>query len=120
MQGISSEEEEIVIRKCRRRSRFEMINKEVKIWTSSSKKQEAPPELTNTEDEIRLEHMKIKVKRAALECDDFVLQEHLKYLMYIERSSHGDQKKYKLIDELNLKNCVRLKRKTTKKLFVGT
>ena len=39
--------------------------------------------------------------------------------MYVNRSSHGDSKKYKLIDELNSKNCVRLMIKTTSKLFVG-
>ena len=35
--GISSEEEEIGIRKFRRRSKVENINKEEKGWTSSSK-----------------------------------------------------------------------------------
>ena len=74
MKGSSNEEEDIGIRKCRRRSRVDIINREVKVWTSSSKQQEAPPEPTNTKEEIRLEHMKIKVKRAALEWDDFVLQ----------------------------------------------
>ena len=39
--------------------------------------------------------------------------------MYVERSSPGDPKKDKLIDESNFKNCIRLKRKTTRKLFVG-
>ena len=39
--------------------------------------------------------------------------------MYIECSSCGDPKKDKLIDELNFKSCVRLKRKTTSKFFVG-
>ena len=47
--------------------------------------------------------MKIKVKRAALEWDDFVLQEQLKSLMYVDRSLRGDPKNYKLTDELNLK-----------------
>ena len=37
MKGISSEEEEIVIRKCRGRSIIEIMNKEVKGWISSSK-----------------------------------------------------------------------------------
>ena len=39
--------------------------------------------------------------------------------MYVDRSLSGDPKKYKFIDELNFKNCMRLKRKTTNKLFVG-
>ena len=56
--------------------------------------------------------MKRKVKIAALEWDDFVLQEQLKYLMCVDRSLCGDPKKDKLIDELNFKNCVRLKRNT--------
>ena len=43
IKGSSSEEEDIEIRKYRRRIRFEIINKEVIGWTSSSKKQEAPP-----------------------------------------------------------------------------
>ena len=49
------------------------------------KKQESPTERTKNEDEIHLEQMKIKVKTAALEWDDFVLQEQLKYLMYVDR-----------------------------------
>ena len=57
----------------------------MKEWTSSSKQQEDPPEPTNIKKEIHLEHMKRKVKRAALEWDDFVLQEQLKSLMYIDR-----------------------------------
>ena len=66
MKGNSSEEEYIGILKCRRRSRVEIMNKEVKGWTSSSKQQEAPPELTKTKEDISLEHMKRKVKRAAI------------------------------------------------------
>ena len=42
MKGSSSEDEEIGIRKCRRRSRVDIINEEVKGWTPSSKQQEAP------------------------------------------------------------------------------
>ena len=80
----SSEEENIGIRKCRRRSRVDNMNEEVKGWTSSSKQQESPPEITKTKEEIRLEQMKREVKRASLEWDDFVLQEKLKYLMYVD------------------------------------
>ena len=54
------------------------MNKEVKGWTSSSKQQEAPQELTNTKEEICLEQTKRKVKTSALEWDDYVLQEQLK------------------------------------------
>ena len=50
--------------------------------------------------------MKRKAERAALEWGDFVIQEQLKSLLYVDRSSHGDQKKEKLIDELNYKICV--------------
>ena len=67
MKGNSSEEEYIGILKCRRRSRVEIMNKEVKGWTSSSKQQEAPPELTKTKEEIRLEQMEIKINRSVLE-----------------------------------------------------
>ena len=70
----------------------------MKVWTSSSKQQEVPPELTNTKEEIRLEHMNRKVKRASLQCDGFVIQEQLKFLMCVDRSSGGDPKKDKLID----------------------
>ena len=59
------------------------MNEEVKGWTSSSKQQEDPTEPTNTKEEIRLEQMKRKVKRADLELDDFVLQEQLKSLIYV-------------------------------------
>ena len=39
MKVISSEEEDIGIRKCRRRILVEIMNEEVKGWTSSSKQQ---------------------------------------------------------------------------------
>ena len=73
MKGSISEEEEIGIRKCRKRSRVVIVNEEVKGWTSSSQKQEAPPEPTMTKYYIRLEQMKIKVEVAALESNDFLL-----------------------------------------------
>ena len=63
----SREEEEIGIRKCRIISRVDIINEELKGWTSSSKQQEAPPEPKNTKEEIRLEQTKRNVERAALE-----------------------------------------------------
>ena len=63
--------------------------------------------------------MKKMVKRAALEWDIFVFQEHLKSLMYDDRSLRGDPMKYKLIDELNFKNCLLLRRNKTSKFFVG-
>ena len=62
--------------------------------------------------------MKVKVNRVSLEWDDFVLQEQLKYLMYVDRSLCCDPIKYKLIDELNFKNCLRLSRNKTSKFFV--
>ena len=82
---------------------FDIMKKEVKGWKSSSKQQEALPELTNTKKDIRLEQMKRKVKRASLEWDYFVLQEQLKSLNYVDRSLRGDPNKYKFIDELNFK-----------------
>ena len=39
--------------------------------------------------------------------------------MYVDRSSRGDPNNYKLVDELNFKNCMRINRKTTHNLFVG-
>ena len=39
MEGSSSEEEDIGMRKCIRRSRVDIINKEVKVWIPSSKQQ---------------------------------------------------------------------------------
>ena len=66
-----------------------------------------------------MEQMKIELKRASLEWDNLMLQEQLKSLIYVDLSLRGDPKKYKFIYELNFKNCVRLKRKTTSKLFVG-
>ena len=63
--------------------------------------------------------MEIKVKRSALEWDDFVLQAQLKALMYVDRSFCGVPKKDKLIGELSFKSCMNLKRNTTSKFFVG-
>ena len=48
-----------------------------------------------------------------------MLQEQLKSLICADRSLRGYPKKCKLIDELNFKNCLCLKIKTTSKLFVG-
>ena len=47
-EAISIEEEDIGMRKCRRKSNVENTNEEVKGWTYSSKQQDAPPELTKT------------------------------------------------------------------------
>ena len=66
-----------------------------------------------------LENMKRNVKRESLEWGDFVLQEQLKSLMYVDLLLREDLKKDKLIDELNFNNCMRLKRKKKIKLFVG-
>ena len=63
--------------------------------------------------------MKRNVKRAAQEWDDFVLQEESRSLMYIDRSPLGYTNKYKLVDELNFKNCMRLNINTTSKFFVA-
>ena len=82
------------------------MNEEVKGWTSLSKQQEYPLEITNTKKDICLEQTKSKVKRASLEWDDLVLQEQLKYLMYVDRSLRGDPKKYNLIDELKFNQLV--------------
>ena len=54
MKGSSSKEEDIGIRKCRRRSQVEIMGEEAKGWKSSSKQQEAPPEPRNTKDDIHL------------------------------------------------------------------
>ena len=91
----------------------------MKRWTSPSKQQEALPETTKTKYEINLEQMKRKVETSALERDDFVLQKHLKSLMYIDCSLRVYPKKDKLINEFNFKNCRRSNRKTTSKFFVG-
>ena len=76
----------------------------MKGWASSLKQQESPSEPTNTKYNICLEHMKRKVKIAALEWDYFVLQEQLKSLIYVDCLSHGYPKKEKLIHELNFKD----------------
>ena len=62
---------------------------------------------------FRIDEKKSKI--SALEWDDFVLQEYLKLLMYVDRSLSGDPKKEKLIDELNFNICMCLKRKTNSK-----
>ena len=95
------------------------MNEEVKGQTSSSKQQEDPPEPKNSKQDIILEHMKREVKRAALEWDNFVIQEQLKPLIYVDCSLRGDPMKEKLIDELNFKNCLHLRRKEASKFFVG-
>ena len=54
IKGSSSKEEDIEVCKFSRRGRVEIMNKEVKRWTYSSKQLEAPPEITNTKEEISL------------------------------------------------------------------
>ena len=39
--------------------------------------------------------------------------------MCVDRSLRSDPKKDKLIDEIEFKNCMRFKRKTTRIIFVG-
>ena len=51
---------------CSRRIIVYTVNKEMNIWTYSSKQQEYPPETTKTKEDIHLEQMKRTVKRAAL------------------------------------------------------
>ena len=87
--------------------------------TSSFKKQECPPERTKTKEENRLKITKRKLKQAALEWDDLDIQAELKSFMYVDRSLRGDEKKDKLIDELNLKKCIQLRRILKSKFFVG-
>ena len=72
-----------------------------------SKQQEAPPERTISKEESCLEEMKQKVEKAALKWEDFVLQEGLKSLIYVDCSLRGDPKKNNLLDEINFKHtCV--------------
>ena len=54
------------------------------------KKQEYPPERTNTKEETRLERTKRKLKISALEWDDFMLQDQLKSFMYVDSSLRDD------------------------------
>ena len=86
-------------------------------WTSSSKNPECPPETTKTKEENRLENPKRKLKQAALEWDDLDMQAELKYFMYVDRPLRA--KKDKLIDEINFKKCMQLKRLLKSNFFVG-
>ena len=65
----------------------------------------------------RLENSKRKLKEAALEWDDLDMQAKLKYFMYADRSLRAE--KDKLIDELNFKKCMQLKRLPKSKFFIG-
>ena len=49
----NNEEEDIGIRKCRRKSPIDKYNEEVRGWTSSSKNPECPPETTKTKEANR-------------------------------------------------------------------
>ena len=101
------------------KNRIDRINEEVTGWTSSSKQQEYPTKRTKKKEKNFLERTKIKLKQAALEWDDLVLQAQLKSFMYVDRSLRGDPKKDKLIDELNFTKCMQLKRIQKSNLFVG-
>ena len=97
-----NEQEEIGIRKCRRKSRIDKYNEEVRGWTSSSKNPERPPDTKKTKEENRLEKSQRKKERAALEWDDLDMQAELESFMYMDCSLRA--KKEKLIDELTSKN----------------
>ena len=64
---------------------------------------------TLTCDETRHKTYTVPVGRCAL---------HTSF-MYVDRSLRGDAKKDKLIDELNFKKCMKLKRLLKIKFFVG-
>ena len=85
-------------------------------WTYSSKNPERPPDNKKTKEENRLEKSKRKKKRATLEWDDIDMQAELKSFMYIYRSL---RKKDGLMNELNFKKCMQLKRSMKSKFFVG-
>ena len=97
-----NKEEEIGIRKCKRKSRLDKYNEEVSGWTFSSKNPECPPETTKTKEENSLENPKIMLEQAALEWDDLYMQSDLISFLYVDCSLRA--KKDKLIDELKLKN----------------
>ena len=111
-----NEEEDIGRSKCRTKIPIDKYNEEVRVWTYSSKNPERPPD-KKTKDENCLEKSKSKEKRAALEWDDIDMQADMKSFMYIDRSLC--ENKDKLIDELNFKKCMQLKRSLKSKLFVG-
>ena len=69
------------------------MNEKVRGWKPSLKQQGCPLEITKTK-----EKMKRKVKIESLVWDDFVLQEKLKYLMYVNHSLRRDPMKEYLID----------------------
>ena len=112
-----NEEEDIGRHKCRTKIPIDEYNEEVRGWKYSSKNPEHPPDNKKTKEENRLENSKIKKERAAHEWDDIDMQAELKSFMYIDRSLCA--KKEKLIDELNFKKCMQLKRSLKSKFFVG-
>ena len=64
-----------------------------------------------------MENSKRKLKQATLEWEDLDMQAELKSSMYVYRSLR--EKKDNLIDELNFKKCMQLKRLLKSKFFVG-
>ena len=72
------------------------------------KNSEHPPDTKKRKEENPLEKSERKKEQSALEWDDLDIQAELKSFMYIYRSLRA--KKDKLIDELNFKKCMQLKR----------
>ena len=85
-------------------------------WTYSSKNPERPPDSKKTKEENHLVNPKRK-KRSALEWDNLDIQAGLKSFLYIDCSLRA--KKDNLIDELNFKKCMQLKRSRKSKSFAG-
>ena len=73
--------------------------------------------IKKTKEENRIENSKRNKKQAALEWDDIDMQAELKSFMYIDRSLRNN--KDRLMDELNFKKCMQLKRSLKSKFFVG-
>eukprot|EP00978_Attheya_sp_CCMP212_P022812 scaffold68740_cov63-Attheya_sp.AAC.1 len=104
-------------RPSRKRSRVQTLNEEVKGWGYTGPKTHIPN--VKSKAQAHTQTIKHNMARAAIEWDDFVLQEDWNSLMYVNCELRGDPKEDTLIKELSFTSCKRLQTNKKSKFFVG-
>jgi hypothetical protein len=113
----ASDDESLEPRQSKTRSRVQTLNEEVQGWGYTGPKIQKAN--AKGKENARIQSIKRKMAMAAIEWDDFVLQEDWKSLIYVNRSLRGEPQDDKLIEELSFTRCKRLKTNVRSKFFVG-
>ena len=106
-------------RLCRKRNRSAQLYEEVKQWTKNPRIPDIPEPPQKSKEEIRLEKLVKKAKEGEKEWNDFVMQEEMSEMMYVDRSLRGDPKKDALMKELDFTKCKKYLHIKKSKFFIG-